>query len=135
MVLSDTSYQHVEYYPAYNVIVSQWYARCTSHEYRNALNRFLAYVTSMRIHYAIADRRLLPPLPVEDIRWTLTEYSDNFKKLPLKRFAIINSFDPTAGDQVQKFIHNKKSPLPFEVKVFEDLTSAYDWLIEDQPQG
>ncbi|RIJ37336.1 hypothetical protein [Pontibacter oryzae] len=132
MVLSDTPYIHVEYYPAHNVIVTQWYAHCTSREYRNALNRFLAYVTSMDISYAIADRRLLPPLPPEDTRWTLTEYIEDFKKLPLKRFAIINSFDPAASTQVQEFIHNKANPLPFEVRVFEDLTSAYDWLIEDQ---
>lgn len=112
MVLSETPYLHVEYYAAHDVIVSQWYGRCTSQEYRGALSRFLHFVASMGIKHAIADRRLLPPLPPEDAQWTVNEYREEFRKLSLKRFAIINSFDPAASEQLQHFLFNKRAPFP-----------------------
>lgn len=128
MVLFDAPYQHVEFYTAQNLIISQWYGHCTSQEYRDALNRFNYFVTRMGVQYAIADRRLLPPLSLADAEWTLGEFLDSFRKLPLKRFAIINAFDERAGEQLDNFIHNDKLPLPFETQVFQDLTSAYDWV-------
>lgn len=129
MVLSSTPYHHLEYYPRHNVIVSQWYGSCTSQEYRSTLTNFLRMVEELGVSYAIADRRLLPPIPIEDIRWTVQEYTVPFSKLPLKRFAFINSFDPTAEKQLQQFVaNNGPVSFPFEVNVFEDLTSAYEWL-------
>ena len=130
MVLSSTPYHHIEHYPTHNVIVSQWYGPCTSQEYRDTLRHFLHLVVSMGIPYAISDRRLLPPIPIEDTRWTLQEFLEQFRQLPLKRFAFINSFDPMAEKQLQYFVNNDKVvPFPFEVAVFEDLTSAYEWLM------
>ncbi|MCX2741307.1 hypothetical protein [Pontibacter anaerobius] len=130
MVLSSTPYHHLEYYAAHKVIVSQWYGQCTSEEYRETLHHFLHLVESMGIPYAISDRRLLPPISLEDTRWTLREFMDKFRRLPLKRFAFINSFDPHAEKQLEHFVNNDKViAFPFEVAVFEDLTSAYDWLM------
>lgn len=130
MVLSSTPFHHIEYYSTHNVIVSQWYGACTSREYRETLHHFLHLVQSMGIPYAISDRRLLPPIPIEDTRWTLQEFLENFRRLPLKRFAFINSFDPIAEKQLQYFVNNDKiHPFPFDVAVFTDLTSAYEWLM------
>lgn len=130
MVLSSTPFHHLEHYPAHNVVVSQWYGPCSSQEYRNTLMQFLHLIEEMRIPYAIADRRLLPPMPAEDNRWTLKEYMEKFLRLPLKRFAFINSFDPVAERQIHRFLENNKNTVfPFEMRVFDDLTSAYDWLI------
>ncbi|OKL41117.1 hypothetical protein [Pontibacter flavimaris] len=130
MVLASTPFHHIEYYAAHNVIVSQWYGRCTSQEYRNTLLQFLHLVDEMHTPYAIADRRLLAAISLEDARWTLQEFLEGFRRLPLKRFAFINSFDPVAQKQLQYFMNtNKIEPFPFEVAVFEDLTSAYEWLV------
>lgn len=130
MVLSSTPFHHIEFYPVHNVIVSQWYGACTSEEYRNTLHRFLHLVHDTDVPYVISDRRLLPPISPEDARWTLQEFLEEFRRLPLKRFAFINSFDPAAEKQLQFFLNkNKIAPFPFEVNVFEDLTSAYEWLM------
>lgn len=128
MVLFEAPYLHLEYYAAHDVLVSQWYGRCTSQEYRDALKRFVHFVDAMNIQYAISDRRLLPPLSDEDAQWTTDVFLESFRKLPLRRFAIIKSFSSSAGKQLQDFIRNKQRPLPFEAKAFNDLTSAYDWL-------
>ncbi|WP_276498762.1 hypothetical protein [Pontibacter litorisediminis] len=135
MVLSSTPFHHVEYYAAHNVIVSQWYGPCTSQEYRDTLNNFLQLVVAQGASYAISDRRLLPAIPKEDTRWTLQEFLKDFIKLPLKRFAFINSFDPIAQKQLQYFVNaDKLGPFPFEVQVFNDLTSAYEWLTDTKAQ-
>ncbi|GAB3823259.1 hypothetical protein [Pontibacter rugosus] len=128
MVLFEASYLHLAYYAAHDVLISQWYGRCTSSEYRDALERFMHYVVSMNIQYAISDRRLLPPLSDEDAQWTTEVFLEGFRKLPLKRFAIIKSFSSSAGKQLHNSICNKYRPLSFEAKSFNDLTSAYDWL-------
>lgn len=129
MVLFDTEYIHVEYYAEHQVLVSQWCGGCSSAEYREAVTMTSNYIRKMNIPFAISDRRLLPPLSVEDLRWTGTEFLREFSQLPLKRFAIINCFDEEAAKQLHYFLHSKRYPLPFEAQVFEDLTSAYEWLV------
>ncbi|AKD02552.1 hypothetical protein POKO110462_12635 [Pontibacter korlensis] len=132
MVLSSTPYHHVEYYQPHNVIVSQWYGACSSEEYREALYTFLNFVRSNNVPYAISDRRMLPSISLEDLEWTLDEYLEDFCKLPLKRYAFINSFDPVAEKQIQQLIEREKQlPFPFKIKVFQDLTSAYRWVLEE----
>lgn len=129
MVLFDSEYMHLEYYAAHHVLVSQWYSGCSSEEYRKATTMTSRYIQKMNIPFAISDRRLLHPLPVEDLLWTVTEFLKEFSQLPLKRFAIINYFDEAAADQLHYFLHSKRYPLNFEAQVFDDLTSAYEWLL------
>lgn len=129
MVFFDTNYIHLEYYPTHHVLVSQWYSGCSSEEYRQAVTMTSSYIRKMNIPFAISDRRLLHQLSYNDLRWTATEYIAEFVQLPLKRFAIINCFDEAAAEQLHYFLHNKRYPLPFEARVFEDLTSAYEWLV------
>ncbi|MCJ8164711.1 hypothetical protein MKJ04_07640 [Pontibacter sp. E15-1] len=129
MTLFDSEYLHLEYYAAHHVLVSQWYGGCSSQQYREAVTNTSSYIQKMRIPFAISDRRLLPPLSPEDIEWSMHEYIRCFAKLPLKRFAIINSFDEQASAQLHLFLNNRQYPLPFKTQVFEDLTSAYEWLV------
>ena len=129
MVCFDSEYLHVELYEGPNVLVTQWYGRCTSQQYREALLKFNSYVRLYNVPYAIADRRLLPALSPEDVEWTLNDFLELFSKLPLKRFAILNSFDEDAVINFTRLSSNKRFPVPFEIQEFEDLTSAYDWLV------
>ena len=129
MVLFETEYIHLEYYAAHHVLVSQWFSGCSSEEYRQVETLTSEFIREMDIPFAISDRRLLHQLPLEDLRWTATEFLREFCQLPLKRFAIINCFDEAAAGQLHFFLHNKRYPLPFEARVFEDLTSAYEWLV------
>ena len=129
MICFDSEYLHVELYEGPNVLVSQWYGKCTSQQYREALLRFNSYVRLYNVRYAIADRRLLPALAPEDVDWTTNEFLEFFSQLPLKRFAILNSFDEDAVIDFTRLTHNKRFPVPFEIQEFEDLTSAYDWLV------
>jgi hypothetical protein len=129
MVCFDSEYLHVELYENPNVLVTQWYSKCTSQQYREALLRFISYVKQYNVQYAIADRRLLPALPDEDIEWTLNTFLEIFYQLPLKRFAALNSFDEAAEDYTYRFFNDKRYPVPFEVQIFDDLNSAYDWLV------
>ena len=129
MVLFDAEYIHLEYYTAHHVLVSQWYGGCSSEEYRSTVTMTSRYIRKMNIPFVLSDRRLLHQLSPEDLRWTATEFLMEFRQLPLKRFAIINCFDEVAADQLHSFLHNERYPLPFEARVFEDLTSAYEWLV------
>ena len=129
MVCFDSEYLHVELYEKPNVLVTQWYNKCTSQQYREALLNFISYVKRYNVHYAIADRRLLPALAPEDVEWTMNEFMKLFVQLPLKRFAYLNSFDEDAVINYTQLAHNKNYPIPFEIQEFEDLTSAYDWLV------
>jgi len=53
----------------------------------------------------------------------------DFCYLPLKRFAVINCFDDEAAQQTLHFVQNPAMPIPFEIRMFDDLTSAYNWLV------
>lgn len=129
MVLFSAPYLHLEYYAAHQVLVSQWYCGCNSQEYREAVEMIMHHVRTMNIPYAISDRRLLPALSPEDLEWSLKVLAEDFIKLPLKRFAIIRSFDEQATKQLYAFLENASFPPTFQVQVFEDLTSAYEWLV------
>ncbi|MEJ8803628.1 hypothetical protein [Pontibacter sp. H249] len=129
MVCFDSEYLHVELYEEPGVLITQWYGKCTSKEYREALLKFNSYVRLYNVSYAIADRRLLPELSQKDAEWTLNDFLELFVQLPLKRFAVLNSFDEHAAEHLKRFLNDKRYPIPFEVQAFEDLTSAYDWLV------
>ena len=129
MVLFDSEYIHVEYYAAHHVLVSQWCGGCSSEQYRDAVNMTSHFIKDLHVPFAISDRRLLPPLSLEDIQWTIRDFLPEFCELPLRRFAVINSFDDVAAEQLVYFLNSKQYPLPFEAQVFDDLTSAYEWLV------
>jgi hypothetical protein len=129
MVLFDSAYIHLEYYAKHRVIVSQWYGGCSSQQYRDAVNMTSGYIKSMQIPFAISDRRMLPPLSQEDMDWTMSAYIKEFCRLPLKRLAVLYSFDEAAAEQLHLFLNNRQYPIPFQVEVFDDLTSAYEWLV------
>ncbi|WP_242923781.1 hypothetical protein [Pontibacter liquoris] len=130
MVCFHTEYLHVEYYTATGVLVSQWFDKCSSKQYRDAMLFIVDIIQEHTINYVISDRRLLPQLSPEDNDWTQHHFRDIFCKMPLRRFAIINSFNDQAVEQTRQFLYNPSPPLPFETHLFEDLTSAYDWLVE-----
>ncbi|MDX5482868.1 MAG: hypothetical protein LPK07_14405 [Hymenobacteraceae bacterium] len=129
MVCFHSDYLHVEFYEAHSVLISQWYGRCTKEQYREALLRFSQLVRQTKAQYAITDRRMLPPIDQSEIDWTLNDYMSLFCKLPLKRFAYINSFDERSNEQLRDFLASPHCHIPFEVRIFDDLTSAYDWLV------
>jgi len=129
MICFHADYLHIEFYKAHHVLISQWYGGCTSKQYRDALMRFLDFIHQTKAQYAITDRRMLPALAPEDIDWTLNEYMKLFCALPLKRFAYINSFDERSNQQLREFLKAPLCHMSFEIQMFEDLTSAYEWLI------
>jgi hypothetical protein len=128
MICLHTDYLHIEYYSAHSVLISQWYGRCSSLQYRRALIQSIRLCRELAIKYAVLDYRLLPALPEEDQKWTTNIFLKAFTHLPFKRIAVVSSFDSEAEAQLQQFLHDKRFPLLFEARTFEDLTSAYDWL-------
>ncbi|MBF9255295.1 hypothetical protein I2I11_18500 [Pontibacter sp. 172403-2] len=129
MVCFHSEYLYVEYYASHGVLISQWYGRCSSRQYRDAMILTADIITKQNVHYFISDRRLLPSLAEADAAWTFDVFLKIFCALPLSRFAVLDSFDKAARQQTQRFLHHPATLLPFEVRIFEDLTSAYDWLI------
>ncbi|PKV62586.1 hypothetical protein [Pontibacter ramchanderi] len=131
MVYFQTDYLLLEYHVASHVLLSQWYGKCSSLQYRQALIKLIRLARELGVPYAITDSRLLAPLDSEDLTWTRDVYVQAYRQLPLKRSASLNPFDPAAYRQYQQIFVNSPSPLPFETREFDDLTSAYDWLISE----
>jgi len=129
MVCLHTHYLHVEYHEQDNVLISQWYGNCSSLQYRQALILSLRLARDYHINYAVTDRRLLPPLSESDVTWTTEVYHKALKLLPIKRFAIIRSFNEEAEQQQANLIENRISTTNIETRAFEDLTSAYEWIV------
>jgi hypothetical protein len=132
MVYLNTEYLLVEYHASSHVLLSQWYGKCSSLQYRQALIKVIRLARQLGAPYAINDSRLLAPLDPEDLAWSRDVYAHAFSQLPLKRTAALNPFDPTAGRQIQQIFSRAKQSLPFEIKEFDDLTSAYNWLISEE---
>lgn len=132
MVYLHTDYLLVEYHAASHVLLSQWYGKCSSLQYRQALIKVIRLARQLAAPYAITDSRLLAPLDPEDLAWTRDIYAQAFRQLPLKRSASLNPFNSTADRQIQQIFSAKGNQLPFETKEFEDLTSAYNWLTSEE---
>lgn len=128
MVYFQTDYLLVEYHDASNVLLSQWYSKCSSLQYRQALIQVIRLARQLGTPYAITDSRLLPPLQPDDLAWTRDVFAQAFSQLPLKRSAALNPFDALAERQIQQIFAARKHLLPFEMKEFDDLTTAYNWL-------
>lgn len=129
MICLHTPYLHVEYHEQDNVLISQWYGTCSSLQYRQALILSLRLAKQYHIDFAVTDRRLLPPLSESDLTWTTEVYQKAFNTLPLKRFAIIKPFNEEAEQQQLLLINNRVDTAKIEARAFEDLTSAYEWLM------
>lgn len=132
MVYLHTDYLLVEYHASSHVLLSQWYGKCSSLQYRQALIKLVRLARQLGVPYAINDSRLLSPLDPDDLAWTRDVYAQAFSQLPLKRSASLNPFDPTAERQIQQIFSNYKSNPSFELKEFDDLTSAYEWLVSEE---
>ncbi len=132
MVYFQTDYLLLEYHAASHVLLSQWYGRCSSLQYRQALIKLVRLIRDLNVPYAITDSRLLSPLDPDDLAWTRDVYAQAFSQLPLKRSASLSPFDPTASRQFQHLFAGRPNPLPFETREFDDLTSAYDWLTSEE---
>ncbi len=128
MVYFYSDYLYVEYFASHRVLLCQWYGGCSSKQYRDAMLLTAAIISKQEVRYHVSDRRLLPLLPQEDIDWTFNVFLEIFSCLPLWRFAIINCFDEEARQQTNCFLHHPVVQIPFETRIFDDLTSAYDWL-------
>ncbi|MBF8965414.1 hypothetical protein I0P70_19350 [Pontibacter sp. FD36] len=132
MVYFQTDYLLLEYHAASHVLLSQWYGKCSSLQYRQALIRLIRLARELGAPYTITDSRLLSPLDPDDLAWTRDVYAQAFSQLPLKRSASLNPFDPAASRQIQQVFASRPHPLPFETREFDDLTSAYDWLTSEE---
>lgn len=132
MVYFHTEYLLVEYHAASHVLLSQWYGKCSSLQYRQALIKLVRLARQLGAPYAILDSRLLSPLDPDDLAWTRDVYAQAFSQLPLKRSAALTPYNPTAERQFQQIFMGKSSYLPFETREFDDLTSAYDWLTSEE---
>lgn len=121
-----TDYLQVEYHNISDVLIAQWYAGCSSLQYRQALIRIIRLARELHVQNAVLDRRLLQPVSEEDLNWTCTIYVSAYAKLPLKRLAVINAFDSRTERQQQKLYAQLSSYVT--IRSFDDLTSAYDWL-------
>jgi hypothetical protein len=131
MVYLHTDYLLVEYHASSHVLLSQWYGKCSSLQYRQALIKLVRLARQLGAPYAIIDSRLLAPLDPDDLAWTRNVYAQAFSQLPLKRSASLKPFDPAAERQIQQ-VFSSQHKLPFEMREFDDLTSAYDWLTSAQ---
>ncbi len=131
MVYFDSDYLHVEYHAATNVLISQWYGGCSSLQYRQALIKGIRLTKELNIQYAVLDERMMPPLSSEDFDWMLEVYVRAFTRLPLKRFAVVNAFDAVTLKQFQRIFLNCEHEAAFVTRSFDDLTSAYDWLVSE----
>jgi hypothetical protein len=129
MVCLHTPYLHVEYHEKDKLLVSQWYGTCSSLQYRQALILSLRIAKEYSVDFAVTDRRLLPPLSESDLTWTKEVYHKAFNTLPLKRFAIIKPFSQAAAQQQSSILKNRIKNSHIEARAFEDLTSAYEWLV------
>ncbi|MEJ8758624.1 hypothetical protein WG947_16535 [Pontibacter sp. H259] len=127
MVYFQTDYLQVEHHDANNVLITQWYGGCSSLQYRQALIQIIRIARELQVQHAVLDRRLLKPVSEDDLNWSYDIYAKAYAKLPLQRLAIVSAFDSEAEKQ-QKQLY-KTHTLGFETRNFEDLTSAYDWLI------
>lgn len=61
MVYFQTDYLLLEYHAASHVLLSQWYGRCSSLQYRQALIKLVRLIRDLNVPYAITDSRLLSP--------------------------------------------------------------------------
>lgn len=129
MICLQTNYLHLEYHEKDNVLISQWYGTCSSLQYRQALILSLRLAKQYHIDYAVTDRRLLPPLSESDLSWTSEVYFKAFNSLPIKRFAIIKPFNEEATRQQSELIRKRNGSSHIESRAFDDLTSAYEWLV------
>lgn len=126
MVYFHTDYLQVEYHQNANVLITQWYGECSSLQYRQALIQVTRIIKELEVTYAVLDRRLLKPISADDLNWTNTVYAKAYTRLPLKKIAVISSFNQETERQQQQLHAQLQTSI--ETRTFEDLTSAYDWL-------
>ncbi|MBC5776002.1 hypothetical protein H8S95_18140 [Pontibacter sp. KCTC 32443] len=127
MVYFQTDYLQVEHHHTGNVLITQWYGGCSSLQYRQALINVIRIARELQVHCVVLDRRLLKPVSEDDLHWTCTIYAKAYAKLPLKKLAVIHSFDNETERQQQQL--NAHIGTYIETRSFDDLTSAYDWVI------
>ncbi len=126
MVYLQTEYLQVEHHTANNVLITQWYNGCSSLQYRQALINIVRIARNLQVEHVIMDRRLLQPISEDDLNWTCTIYAKAYDKLPLKKIAVIHSFDNRTEQQQKKLYEQLAHRI--ETHTFDDLTSAYEWL-------
>jgi hypothetical protein len=129
MVYFQTNYLQVEHHSTENILVTQWYDKCSSLQYRQALINIIRIARNLQAHHIVLDRRLLMPISEDDINWTCTIYAKAYTRLDIKKLAVIHSFDKVTDQQQQLLYDILASHI--DTRSFSDLTSAYAWLVSE----
>jgi hypothetical protein len=119
----------ITFNPSIKLLSAKWLKPVSSSEYRQNVRMIARTIAFLRAELILVDVIALFTLSEEDQRWTSVFLRDAFAKCSIKRSARVitsNDYQP----EIMQRIMLETGKLPYEVKVFDGLDEAQQWLLE-----
>lgn len=107
-----------------SVLYTQWQALASIHRASPALEQLLNVVNQEQVGAWLLDLQNMPDLLMLDQQWLEYQYLPRAVALPLRHLALVLKSEW----QHHTLLYAHILPPTFEVQIFDDATSALDWL-------
>lgn len=115
----------VRHEQAHNLLYIEWQPLVSAAPAREMLQHLLTTIDARHSSRWLVNLHGMPALSLSDQHWLEQHYLPQLARLPLQHMALILSSHRQHEDLLDVTAH---CPPPFEVQVFDDLTTALEWL-------
>jgi hypothetical protein len=118
----------IEYLSAEQAIACSWEGEVLSDQFKQLMQLKLQFFQSFAACNWMLDIRYMQAIGLDDQQWLLENWMQDFLKLPIRKIAIIQSYDIYNVMVVEHFLRYISENSAFEVQLFADFESSLAWI-------
>lgn len=118
----------IEYLAVEQAIFCSWEGEVMSEQFQQIVKLKLLHMQFFLPRYWMVDIRYMQAIPYEDQQWLLENWILAFRRLPIRKIAIVQSLDVYNGMVVEDFLRYSPENATCEVQLFEDVEASWAWI-------
>jgi hypothetical protein len=118
----------IEYRASEQAIFCSWQGEVPSAQFQQVMKLKLQHMKSFLPRNWMLDIRYMQAIGYEDQQWLLDNWIQEFLKLPIRKIAIIQSFDIYNSMVIEEFLRYSPGKGTCEVQLFADQEASLAWI-------
>lgn len=118
----------IEYRASEQAIFCSWQGKVSSEQFQQVMKLKLQHMQAFLPRNWMLDLRYMEAIGYEDQQWLLENWMQEFQKLPIRKIAIIQSFDIYNSMVIEDFLRYSPVTGSCEVQLFADQKTSLAWI-------
>jgi hypothetical protein len=128
MICFNNEQATIEYRASEQTIFCSWEGEVPSEQFQQVMKLKLQHMQSFLPRNWMMDIRYMQAIGYDDQQWLLEYWLHEFLKLPIRKIAIIQSFDIYNSMVVEDFLRYSPVNARCEVQLFADFEASLAWI-------